>query len=71
MRIRLNKVRYPLDCNRILRILTELGYIATLRDAEDVWRDLSSDKGCTWRVLPESNKELQETLEAYIVEMWY
>lgn len=71
MYTRLNKVRYPEDCNRVLKILTQLGYVATLRDAEDVWRDLSSDMACTWRVLPEKDQELQEMLEKFIVDAWY
>lgn len=59
--------RHKSDCERIQKLLLELGYASTLKDCADLWDDYSDTMAAGWFNLGEDDETLKITLK-YLVE---
>lgn len=59
------------DCIRIRAVLESFGYSVTLDDVCDFWLDLSRERGCSWRLLPESDDLLRYMIGEYTDDVEY
>lgn len=58
--------RHKSDCERIQKLLLELGYSSTLKDCGELWDDYSDTMAAGWLNLGESDEDLKQTLKALI-----
>lgn len=58
---------YPDDVARMVRVLAERGFEASMIDVEAAWSAHSDDYCATWLFLPTSDDELADTLRNYLV----
>lgn len=64
-----HKIRYPDDCARLQRLINELGYEFSLREAEDFWEWYSEHYYCaSWLHLPEKDEDIKRIFEENVFE---
>lgn len=58
----------PEDIRRIVLLAATRGYFLTAEDADSLWQHFSDRRSCGWHILPKSDEELMQILEAEIEE---
>jgi hypothetical protein len=57
-----NPVRYPYDCERIVKVLRSKGYGLSLHEAERMWESHSDSYCAGWLILPDIDQEIIDAL---------
>lgn len=59
-------IHYYEDCQRIVRVLAEYGFLATIHEAQDIWMQMSAEQfAMSFYGLPESDLTLLQMARPY------
>lgn len=59
-------VNYPADCRRLVKIAFNNGVLITLKEAEDIWHDVSERSAAGWLILYREDNDVWNSMEPYV-----